>query len=233
MHIRTPHTKIARELKVKMHSHECLHRKVYESNDDDCEEFIESVNTQRYLGVVLDKNMSWEPHINELRTKLRCLAGRFYRLAEIADTRTKKMSYFALVEAILSYGITVWGGASDYLIERLERSQNSVVRNVSWTGKAATGDYRQIQILKIGELFKYKLILQNYFKSEYRTEKEKIRETRQELQYSVRRSINKYGQRSRVSCVPKLLNELPREMRNLESIGTLKKKLKEWFFECY
>ena len=181
----------------------------------------------------MDRSMSWEPQIDCLRAKLRCLAGRFYGLAEVADARSKRVAYCSLVESILNYAITVWGGASSYVVERLERSQNSVVRNVSMNGRSEHKDYYESQLLKVKELFVYRVVIQNYFKGEFRVEREKQRPTRQETQYQVSETINKYGERSRLNCVPRLLNSIPREIRRLNSIGALKRDLKVWLLQRY
>ena len=171
MHIRTPHTKITTTIDIKIHTHECLHGLNLQP-DDQCEA-VECVESQRYLGVVLDSHLCWEPHITNIQRKLRHLAGRFYRLAEVADRQTNRMAYCALVESIVNYGITVWGGASDYLIKRLKRTQHSVVRSITPSGRAETKDYKECNILKIKEMFMFRVVTRNYFKTTYRAETEK------------------------------------------------------------
>lgn len=177
---------------------------------------------------MLDQHMSWETHINQLRTKIRHLAGKFYGLREILDQRTAKTLYCALVESLLNYGITVWGNASPYLMTRIERAQNCAVSNISTTSRADDEDYKNLEILRASELHIFRVISRNYFQPRFRKRREVEHNVRCGRVYTENKTINKYGERVRAVKVPKLLNSLPENVRNIESISRMKSELRQW-----
>ena len=150
-----------------------------------------------------------------------------YRIADILDMQSAKTLYCALVESFLNYGITVWGGASEYLMLRLQRSQNCVISNLSLSGRADDADYKSVGVLRVLDLYKYRVITENYFKPSYRQRAEKTYGTRQVQRFVVNRCFNKYGERTREVLIPKLLNGLPAELGDLQRISILKTKLKQ------
>ena len=228
MHIRTPHTKITNEQRIVFHDHECLHNNNFDPATDVCKGEVEKVTEQRYLGVVIDEYLSWEPHINQLRSKIRHIAGKFYRISDMLDQKTSRMLYCAMVESLINYGITVWGGASRYLIDRIERTQNCVIANMTQTKRADNEDYRNLGIMRVSQLYEYRMVTRNYFKRQYRVEREQDYDMRRRRIFTENRSINKYGERVRGTKIPKLLNALPEYLRNVDSISEMKRKLKEW-----
>lgn len=64
----------------------------------------------KYLGVHIDNNLKWEPHINFITKKLRYLVYKFYLLRQSLNEQLLLMLYYSLVESILRYGIIIWGG---------------------------------------------------------------------------------------------------------------------------
>ena len=141
------------------------------------------------------------------------------------------MLYSALVEAHLNYGLTVWGGASKYLIDRLERTQNSVISNLTLSRRADNADYRQLGVLKVSNLYKYRIVTKYYYNREYRIQRREYQCTRGATKFHVRRTNNKYGDRLKSKVIPEMLNELPDSLRYIERIGTMKKELKEWLLK--
>lgn len=82
----------------------------------------------RYLGVEIDQHLSFKHHINCLSQRVRKLVFAMRLLRNSADIRTLKMVYVALCQSILSYCISVWGGASTTAMLGLERAQRSVLK---------------------------------------------------------------------------------------------------------
>ena len=227
MHIRTPHMKVSNQIKIVLHDHRCLHSPEFDKTPCKCGGELEQVTHQRYLGVVLDQHMSWEIHISQLRAKIRHLAGKFYGIADIVDTHTARTIYCALVESLLNYGITVWGSASEYLMQRLQSTQNCVISNLTRTGRADAEEYKKIGVLKVRELYVYRSITRNYFNPLFRQRKERVYNVRQE-RFLTNRCFNKYGERARDVKIPKMLNDLPVELRNLRSFSVLKTAVRQW-----
>ena len=63
----------------------------------------------RFLGVLLNSNLSWNFHLSELSKKLARTAGLFYKIRHYAQTDTLTLLYHGIFEPFLLYGLSVWG----------------------------------------------------------------------------------------------------------------------------
>lgn len=88
----------------------------------------------RYLGVHLDKRLTWHKHIFTKRKqmglqmrKLYWLLGRRSQLS----LSSKLLVYKAILKPIWTYGIQLWGTASHSNIEIIQRFQNKMLRMVT------------------------------------------------------------------------------------------------------
>ena len=59
----------------------------------------------KYLGVVIDENLKWKPHIHELITGLSKSVGMLYHLKKYLSINNLKLVYHSLVKSRLQYGI--------------------------------------------------------------------------------------------------------------------------------
>ena len=70
---------------------------------------IQRENCVRFLGILLDANLNWKHHINELSKKLSRTLGLFYKIRQYVALEILKQLYYSLLYSFVSYGITVWG----------------------------------------------------------------------------------------------------------------------------
>ena len=61
------------------------------------------------MGVIIDNNLSWLPHISALAKKLRCCSGQLNRIKKFLPAALHKSIYHTLFESHVSYAISVWG----------------------------------------------------------------------------------------------------------------------------
>ena len=69
-------------------------------------------NYVKYLGIVIDKNLSWKIHIDNVATKLSKMVGLIAKLRHFVPQYTLLNIYRALILPYLSYGLIAWGQAS-------------------------------------------------------------------------------------------------------------------------
>ena len=69
-------------------------------------------NYVKYLGILIDKNLSWKIHIDNAATKLSKTVGLIAKLRHFVHQHTLLNIYRALILPYLSYGLIVWGQAS-------------------------------------------------------------------------------------------------------------------------
>lgn len=89
---------------------------------------IERVCSIKYLGVTIDENLTFEAHINSTAQRVRKLMHVMRSLRRCADSQVIQLVYTALVESILGYCISAWGGAAVSYMLVLERAQRAVLK---------------------------------------------------------------------------------------------------------
>ena len=65
----------------------------------------------KYLGILIDKNLSWKRHIDHIIIKVSRTVGLIAKLRHFLPTHTLLNIYQALMAPYLTYGLTVWGQA--------------------------------------------------------------------------------------------------------------------------
>jgi hypothetical protein len=89
---------------------------------------IERVHTYQYLGVVFDSKLKWNFHIQSVKSKVRKMIYAFYQLNHILDFSQLKTVYFSYVQSVIQYGILIWGGANNSVIEPLYVVQKLIIK---------------------------------------------------------------------------------------------------------
>ena len=80
------------------------------------------------MGVILDEQLSWEPHIESLCKRLKTNIGALCRLRHVVPKKLYNSLYHTLFESHLSYCISVWGGAGKSKIDKVFILQKKCVR---------------------------------------------------------------------------------------------------------
>jgi uncharacterized protein YeeX (DUF496 family) len=98
----------------------------------------EDVKDRLYLGMTLDAKLPWKEHIkkkhDELNIKFRKMYWLLGRNSEL-PVHNKIILCKQVIRPIWSYGIQLWGCASDSNIEVIQRYQNKVLKcivNTPW-----------------------------------------------------------------------------------------------------
>ena len=89
---------------------------------------IMQVAETKFLGVIIDENLSWQPHIESVCRKLSSCVGALYRVQDFVPKALHKQLYHALFESHLTYCISVWGGQSFSTLSKLFIIQKRCVR---------------------------------------------------------------------------------------------------------
>ncbi|GFW13182.1 HTH_Tnp_Tc3_2 domain-containing protein [Trichonephila clavipes] len=88
----------------------------------------------KYLGLVLEKNLSWKQHIIHTRDKFRNAMRSLYPLIcrnSHLNIYNKVLLYTAVLRPVLAYGCPVWGYAANSNIKLLDNAQNALIRNIT------------------------------------------------------------------------------------------------------
>ena len=129
--------------------------------------FLKKVKSVKYLGVMLDENVTWDEQIKYLSTKLSRSAGIFSKLRYYLKTEVLIRVYHALFNSHLQYGILCWGNTTDTNLERIQVLQNKSIKNMFKAPRYYRLDnyYLNYRILKVRDL--YELEVAKFMHSHY------------------------------------------------------------------
>ena len=71
------------------------------------------VDKIKFLGVYIDKDLSWNSHIEYIRKKIRTNIFLLRNLCRLTNTKTTLQAYYGYVLPLLRYGIALWGNSSN------------------------------------------------------------------------------------------------------------------------
>ena len=132
--------------------------------DDLKNHVIDRVTEALFLGVIIDENLTWIPHISNIARNISKSVGIMYKASFCLSTSSILTLYYSLVYPYLQYCICVWG--STYL-NRLIKLQKRAVRNVAHKSFDAHTDplFKSLKILKCNSIYIYHVAKMFQFKN--------------------------------------------------------------------
>ena len=102
---------------------------------------IHKVQSTRFLGVIIDEKLSWEPHLEHLASKLNLCIVSIKRIYKYIPKSEYLKIYNALFMSHLSYCISCWGGVSHHKLSRIFAIQKRCIRLLF--GKTFNRDHKE------------------------------------------------------------------------------------------
>ena len=87
----------------------------------------------KYLGIIIDKNLSWSSHIEYISGKISKVCEALAKLRYSMSTNLLRDVYHALIHSYMRYGILTWGNASQTSLKPLKVLINRAVRIMTFT----------------------------------------------------------------------------------------------------
>ena len=91
---------------------------------------LEQVDNFKYLGVTIDKNLTWSEHISAMCTKLANSLGALKRLSQFLPSQLLNKLYQSNIQSIIDYCCTVWGHSGSGNLSKLQIYQNRAAQIV-------------------------------------------------------------------------------------------------------
>lgn len=111
----------------KLNLNICL--KIFDNNSGE-KTNLERKKYVKYLGLLIDENLSWKHHIDFLGAKISRTIGLLSKLRYFLPTSTLLQIYSSLVEPYLTYGISAWGQANVTSLNTLLKLQKRALRHI-------------------------------------------------------------------------------------------------------
>jgi hypothetical protein len=115
----------------------------------------------KFLGVIIDKHLSFKSHISYIEKNIRPYIGLLYRYSLILPRPILKLIYDAYINSKINYCVEVYGTASKTALKNLHILQKRAVRSISNAPSQAHSDplFTKLNILHIYNLYKYRTLL--------------------------------------------------------------------------
>ena len=114
---------------------------------------VERVTQFKFLGVIIDSNLTWSPHQNFIANKLSRICGLLSRLKHYIPIHILKIIYSSLFMSHLRYGILAWGGQINKRINKLQKQAIRSISNSKYNSHS-TPLFKELELLKADDLFK-------------------------------------------------------------------------------
>ena len=198
---------------------------------------INFVDNVKYLGVIVDKSLKFNSHLNDLGNKLSKNIGIMYKLRDFVPMNILRNLYFSFIYPYLNYCVIVWGHTNKIYLEKISILQKRVVRIINGANFLDHTNQLFIRsnILKLSDIYKFniaiymfKLKLRNQmdFPDHYYNTRQRNRAVSSfERLNQTQRSIDYIG--------PKIWNDIPLNIASCNSIHVFKRKYKSYLINCY
>ena len=95
------------------------------------EDVIPRVDCTKFLGVIIDEQLTWKPHIAYIQNKIAKNIGIIFRLSTFMPKHVLRTLYCTLVLPYFSYCNIVWGSTYQSRLKKLCILQKKIVRIIS------------------------------------------------------------------------------------------------------
>ena len=201
----------------------------------------------KFLGVLLDENLSWKYHLTELSKKLARTCVMFFKVRHFLPINVLICLYNSLFSPFLQYGILVWGLTYETHINPVFLLQKRVIRAIAFENftSHSTPIFSDLKILKLHDLFQLKLLtfvyesvhkisptcFHNFFKSVALVHQYGTRQASKDDILLTQKNTNQYGLRSIHYHGSKCWNDISVEIKRSPSVNIFRQRLKAFLFE--
>ena len=84
---------------------------------------LEATDTEKYLGVTISKDLSWNDHISSITAKANITLGFVKRNVKTSGEKVKEMAYKTFVRPQVEYASPVWSPHTKDNIKKIEMTQ--------------------------------------------------------------------------------------------------------------
>ena len=206
---------------------------------------IERVHDFNFLGLTIDQNMSWDPHINKISSKISRTLGTMNKLKNFLPTHVLKLIYNSLILPHLQYAILAWG----FKLSRVFKLQKRAVRLITKSKYNSHTEplFKSMNLLKVEDIFKFHALklfhkscsgnLPEYFSNMFTVNpRSHTYETRHRYSNIHQTSNTSSGSNCVRYFIPKLLSDIPQSIKDkieTHSLHGFSVYVKNYFIEQY
>ena len=117
---------------------------------------IEKVSTFNFLGIILDENIHWKPHIENVACKQAKYCCVLSKLKNFLSLHILRTLYYSIIHPHLNYGLLVWG----FQCNRIAKLQKRAIRTITRSKYNAHTSplLKQMEILSVNDMLHQKAL---------------------------------------------------------------------------
>ena len=118
---------------------------------------IPIVQQTKFLGVILDDNLSWKYHIDEVCCKISKSIGVINRISAIVPSKILLSLYSTMILPHIMYCNIIWGNSAKYLLNRIHILQKRAIRIITNSLPLTHSDpfFKKCKLLNIYDINKF------------------------------------------------------------------------------
>ena len=120
---------------------------------------IENVSATKFLGICIDRKLTWSDHIDNILPKLSSCTFLIQNIRDTVSVDVLRLAYFGLFQSVIAYGIIHWGSASH--ADRIFVAQKRVIRCMSrakWRD-SCPDLFKRLEVMTFPCIYIYALLL--------------------------------------------------------------------------
>jgi len=189
-----------------------------------------SEETVNFLGIHLNENLNWLPHIDNLHKKLSSAIFSLRTISQVTDITTQLTVYHAYFSSLMSYGILVWGNSChSKKIFRLQKRALRIIAQVH-PRSSCKQIFQDFKILTFYDQYILEIVCWVY------NNMSTFRESHIDHGYNTRNKNLIKPSSHRLTLFesspqfigPKLYNLIPNNFKNIGIPTKFRRKMKEW-----
>lgn len=117
---------------------------------------INITKTAKYLGVIIDDEIKFKPHIQLLKSKLSRALGMMYKVKSYLPKHILLQLYYAIFHPHLLYCAIVWSSTNKTYLDPIRKLQNRVVKLIDGLNyrQNSSHAFKRLNIVKFDDLVK-------------------------------------------------------------------------------
>ena len=120
---------------------------------------INEVQKTKFLGIIIDNQLTWKWHINYIAGKIARGIGMLIKARQFLNKVGLMSLYYSFIYPYLTYCNHIWGATYKTRLKRLVILQNKAIRVLAQAGNRTSSDplYKKLNIMKLENINTYLL----------------------------------------------------------------------------
>ena len=119
---------------------------------NDCDE-----KSTKFLGILFDDNLTWRDHVSHVNKKISRALFSIKQVINTLPVECLRTLYYSLVHSHLTYGLIVWGNATQYILHQTQMLQKGAIRVANNAMYNCHTDplFRASAVMKLHDILEY------------------------------------------------------------------------------